>query len=306
MVAAGPLGTPIVAHHPRGWQRGKCTREYHLCFYPSTLHCPSLYGGTPVCQPTLRPANPSLGMWVTNLYNGLAFLLSGPLNCELCISKKKKQAKVDKAKTILQRVRERQWNKKNKQRVPATYQEGDWVLVHHSRLPAWPRSTSDDPYFGPYKILSVDGHRITVRCSPRLEGTLVCAAQQLKRYYDPEDICGEEWGLNDEEIAALDLQGAASPMEVEGKLPDMNAEEMAKEGFYLVKSVLRHRYRQGWLFLTLSEGFRVKEATWEPFSAFVLPEGRLNSVLVDHLSANNLAELLRLAETLASKTKARD
>ena len=29
-------------------------------------------------------------MWVTNLYNGLAFLLSGPLNCELCILKKKK------------------------------------------------------------------------------------------------------------------------------------------------------------------------------------------------------------------------
>ena len=46
------------------------------------------------------------------------------------------QAKVDKAKAMLQRVRERQWNKKNKHRVPATYQEGDWVLVDHSRLPA--------------------------------------------------------------------------------------------------------------------------------------------------------------------------
>ena len=99
---------------------------------------------------------------------------------------------------------------------------------------------------------------------------------------------------------------AASPMEVEGELPDMNAEEMAKEGFYLVKSVLRHRYRQGWRFLTLWEGFGVEEATWEPFSAFVLPEGRLNSVLVDYLSQNNLGELLRLAETLASKNKARD
>ena len=161
------------------------------------------------------------------------------------------QDKVDKAKAMLQGVRERQWNKKNKHRVPASYQEGDWVLVHHSRLPAWPRSTSDDPYFGPYKILSVDGHRITVRYSPRLGGTLVCAAQQLKRYYDPEDLCGEEWELNDEEIAALDFQGAASPMEVEGELPDMNAEDMAQEGFYLVNSVIRHRYRQGWRFLTL-------------------------------------------------------
>ena len=86
----------------------------------------------------------------------------------------------------------------------------------------------------------------------------------------------------------------------------MNAEGMAKEGFYLVKSILRHRYRQGWRLLTLCEGFGVEEATWEPFSAFVLPEGGLNSVLVDYLSQNNFGELLRLAETLASKTKARD
>ena len=95
-------------------------------------------------------------------------------------------------------------------------------------------------------------------------------------------------------------------MEFEGDLLDMIAEEMAKEGFYLVKSVVRHRYCQGWRFLTLWEGFGVKEAIWEPFSAFALPEGRLNSVLVDYLSQNNLGELLRLAETLASKSKARD
>ena len=90
------------------------------------------------------------------------------------------QAKVDKAKAMLQRVEERQWNKKNKHRVPASYQERDLVLVYHSRLPAWPRSTSDDRYFGPYKSLFVDGRRITVRCSPHLGETLVCAAQDLK------------------------------------------------------------------------------------------------------------------------------
>ena len=95
-------------------------------------------------------------------------------------------------------------------------------------------------------------------------------------------------------------------MEVEGELPDINAEEMAKEGFYLVKSVNRHRYRQGWRILTLWEGFGVEEATWQPFCAFVLSEGRLNSVLVDYLSQNNLGELLRLAEMLASQKKPRD
>ena len=31
----------------------------------------------------------------------------------------------------------------------------------------------------------------------------------------------------------------------------MNAEEMAKECFYLVKSVIRHQRREGWRFLTI-------------------------------------------------------
>ena len=178
--------------------------------------------------------------------------------------------------------------------------------MHHSRLTTWPRFTSDDPYLGPYKILSVDGHHITVRSFLRLGGTLVCAAQHPKRYHAPEDLCGEEWEPNNEEIAALDLQGAASLMEVEGELPDMDADKMAKEGFYLVKSILRHHCRQGCRFLTLQERFGFEEATWEPFSAFVLPEEHLTSVLVDYLSQNNLGELLRLAETLASRTNARD
>ena len=39
------------------------------------------------------------------------------------------QNKVHKAKAMLQRVRERQWNKENKQPEPASYQEGDRVLV---------------------------------------------------------------------------------------------------------------------------------------------------------------------------------
>ena len=111
--------------------------------------------------------------------------------------------------------------------MPATYQEGDSVMVHHSRLFAWPRSTIDDPYFGPYKIPPVDGHRIIVRCCPRLGGTQVCAAQQLKHNYNPEELCGGGSELNNEEIDALDLQGAASQMEFEGELPNMNAEEMA-------------------------------------------------------------------------------
>ena len=77
------------------------------------------------------------------------------------------QDKVDKARATLQLAREPHWSQKNKQEVPASYQERDWLLVHHSLVPDSPRSTRDDPYFGPYKILSVDSQRITLRYSPR-------------------------------------------------------------------------------------------------------------------------------------------
>ena len=66
----------------------------------------------------------------------------------------------------------------------------------------------------------------------------MCPVQQQKSHYDAEDLRGDDLELNDKEITSPDLQGAASPMEVEGELPDINAEEMAKEGFYPVKSVL--------------------------------------------------------------------
>ena len=50
----------------------------------------------------------------------------------------------------------------------------------------------------------------------------------------------------------------------------------------------------------------MEEATRKPFSAFVLPQGHVNCILVDCLSQNNLGELLRLAETLASQKKPRN
>ena len=57
---------------------------------------------------------------------------------------KEQQEKVDKAKAMLQQ----QCKEKNKHRLPASYQQGDRVLVQHSSPPAWPRSTSDDPTLG--------------------------------------------------------------------------------------------------------------------------------------------------------------
>ena len=92
------------------------------------------------------------------------------------------------------------------------------MRVHHSRLPAWLRSTSDDPYFGPYKILSVDGHHITVRCSPRLGGTLVCAAQHLKRYY-PEDLCVKSGSSTTRRSPPYTYKGLPALWKLKGNFP---------------------------------------------------------------------------------------
>jgi len=54
-----------------------------------------------------------------------------------------------------------------------------------------------------------------------------------------------------------------------------------------------------WQYLLTSAG-------GERVSAFALPDGRLNSVLVDYLSQNNLSELLSLAETLAQQKQPKD
>ena len=95
-------------------------------------------------------------------------------------------------------------------------------------------------------------------------------------------------------------------MEVEGEPHNRTAAEIGGEGFCMVTSIRRHWYRQGWRLLTLWEGFGVEQATSEPFSAFMLPEGRLNSVHVDYSSKNNLEELLSLAETVVSQRKPKD
>ena len=79
----------------------------------------------------------------------------------------------------------------------------------------------------------------------------------------------------------MDLQGATSPNELEEILLDRNAEEMVKEGFYVVKSILRHCCCKGWRFVTLWEWYTVDEATCKSCSAFLLPDGGLNSVVVE-------------------------
>ena len=175
-------------------------------------------------------------------------------------------------------------------------------MVHHSRLSSWPRNCLQDPYFGPYHIIRIDGSRIHVRCSPRLGGELLCAPKQLRHYHSPDDLSWDEGLLSDSEVKRIDIENAASPEEAD-ELEEMTAEEMAVDGYYVVAGFARHEYKQGWKFLTLWDGYGLSEATWEPMSAFIQPDGSINPIFCSYLVENNEGQLLTRAETMSQRKK---
>ena len=74
-----------------------------------------------------------------------------------------KQSMANQAGTNLRHIGDRELSRRNRLQRPASFMVGDLVLVHHSRLPSWPRNCLQDPYFGPYRIIRIDGSWIHVR-----------------------------------------------------------------------------------------------------------------------------------------------
>ena len=212
------------------------------------------------------------------------------------------QSMASQAGTNLRHIRDGELRRRNRLRRPASFKVGDLVLAHHSRLTSWPRNCLQDPYFGPYRIIRIDGSRIHVRCSPRLGGELLCAPKQWRHYHSPDDLSWDEWRLSDGEVEHINLENAASPEEAD-EVEEMTADEMAFEGYYVVAGIARHEYKQGWKFLTLWDGYGLSEATWEPMSAFIQPDGSINPIFRSYLVENNEGQLLTRAETLTQRKK---
>ena len=78
---------------------------------------------------------------------------------------------------------------------------------------------------------------------------------------------------------------------------------MAVNGYYVVAGITRHEYKQGWKFLTLWDGCGLSEATWEPMSAFIQPDGSINPIFPSYLVENNEGQLLTRAETLSQRKR---
>ena len=108
-----------------------------------------------------------------------------------------KQKMANQAGTNLRHTGDRELSQRNRLRRPASLKVGALVLVHHSRLPSGPRNCLQHPYFGPYRIIRMDGSRIHVRCSPHLGGELLCAPKQLRHYHAPDYLSWDEWRLTD-------------------------------------------------------------------------------------------------------------
>ena len=206
------------------------------------------------------------------------------------------------ARANLKHVRERELTRSKRTRRPASFNIGDLVLVHHSGLRAWPRNCLQDPYLGPCRIIKIDGSRIHVSCSPGLGGHLLCAPKQLRHYHSPEELLWDEWRLPDREVERIDLENAATSEEAD-ELQEMTANEMAVDGYYVVAGIARHEYKQRWKFFTLWNGYRLSEATWEPMSAFLQPDGSINPIFRSYVTENNEGQLLTRAETLSQRKK---
>ena len=209
------------------------------------------------------------------------------------------------ARELLEHIRARETNRANKWRKEALYQVGDLVLVHHTRFPNWKRSTLSLPWFGPFPVLEVKRGSVVIRASPRFGGLVEVGFPQLKHYALEEDVPAESWEeLADDMAVAMDDEEEDPNSDSESEeapVIEMTPAEMQKQGFFEIQAVVKHQYRQGWRFLTVWKGYPLAEASWLPMSAFVLDNGRLNSVFSDYCAKAGLKDLLSKALAMAQR-----
>ena len=196
----------------------------------------------------------------------------------------------EKASQRLQKLRESTLKYANRKRVPSTFQENDYVLVNNRRWPQKKFPKLSSPWQGPFKILKAKFNSLQISASPTLGGIIDV----------PLEMC-KKWDLQlDDEVFAegepFEDQEDSTP-----KVPDpgedelMTDAEQAELGFYNVAQILKHKFQQGWKFLVWWENFPISQATWEPLSSFLLPNGSVNTVFKEYCLQNNLTNILQKA-----------
>ena len=130
---------------------------------------------------------------------------------------------------------------------------------------------------------------LKVMASPSLGGMIDVSLNFCKKWDLAlnEDVLGEPDFDDDEPNQAPNLPN--------DEVETMTPEEQAEIGFYNGYKILKHKFQQGWKFLVWWENFPASASTWEPTSAFLLPNGSVNSVFKTYCQENGLTHILQKA-----------
>lgn len=202
----------------------------------------------------------------------------------------------EKASKRLEKLRESALKFANRKRIPSTFKENEYVLVHNKRWPQKRFPKLSSPWQGPFKILKAKFNSLEVMASPSLGGVISVPLEMCKKWdlqLDEEVFRGEEVFEEPEEPAPLPISGQEDEI--------MDEAEQAEIGFYNVFKILKHKFQQGWKFLVWWENFPMSASTWEPVSNFVQPNGSVNSVFKAYCLENNLTSILQKALTESTK-----
>jgi hypothetical protein len=197
----------------------------------------------------------------------------------------------EKASQRLAHLREVANKRANRFRVRSSYKKGEFVLVHKSRWPQRKLKKIESPWLGPYQIMEVRHNSLKVAVSPHLGGFIDVALDQVKRWSEVIEV-GDD--LQDE-------NEIPEPMEMEIETEENEKEVDENDGYFNVHKILKHKFSQGWRFLTQWEGYPLTASTWEPLRSFILPEGKLNEPFVEYCEEKGLSELLKRAKEMARK-----
>ena len=199
----------------------------------------------------------------------------------------------EKAALRLQKLRQVARKRTNKGRVPNSFQNGDYVLVHKKRFPQHRLPKLLSPWLGPFKVTKVHFNSLQLSASPSLGGVIDVAMYMCKKWTVK---LLEEQALDDPEIQEEDEDLKEAPAEDQQEQNVvMSPEEQEALGFYNVSKIIKHKFQQGWKFLVVREGFPISAATWEPITAFLLPNGSVNCIFKKYCEERGLADLLKEA-----------
>ena len=200
----------------------------------------------------------------------------------------------EKAALRLKKLREVARKRTNKGRVPNSFKVDDYVLVHKKRWPQhrWPKLLS--PWQGPFKVMKVHFNSLQISASPSLGGVIDVSMSMCKKWSTDlleDSVLDEPEVLEDPEFSDIPPPPPEAPPASEVMTP---AEQEAL-GFYNVEKIIKHKFQQGWKFLVVWEGFPVAAATWEPISAFILPNGSVNTIFKEYCLEKGLTDILKKA-----------